>query len=54
MVPMLTNGAVADGAWHGGKVIGVLPVFLQTKELAHTNLTELILVDTMHERKTTK
>ncbi len=46
-------GAVADGALkYGGKVIGVLPVFLQSKELAHTDLTELILVDTMHERKT--
>jgi predicted Rossmann-fold nucleotide-binding protein len=52
VVPMLTNGAVADGALkHGGKVIGVLPVFF-SKELAHNNLTELILVDTMHERKT--
>ena len=46
-------GAVADGVLnHGGKVIGVLPIFLQSKELAHNNLTELILVDTMHERKT--
>lgn len=46
-------GAVADGALkHGGKVIGVLPVFLQSKELAHNNLTELILVESMHERKT--
>jgi uncharacterized protein (TIGR00730 family) len=46
-------GAVADGALHqGGKVIGVLPRFLQSKEIAHDGLTELILVDTMHERKT--
>ena len=46
-------GAVAYGAInHGGKVIGVLPIFLQSKELAHNNLTKLILVDTMHERKT--
>ncbi|NLR63622.1 TIGR00730 family Rossman fold protein [Chitinophaga varians] len=46
-------GAVADGALQaGGKVIGVLPHFLQQKELAHTGLTELVLVDTMHERKT--
>jgi uncharacterized protein (TIGR00730 family) len=36
----------------GGKVYGVLPRFLQMKELAHQRLTELILVDTMHERKT--
>lgn len=46
-------GAVADGALHvGGKVIGVLPYFLQSKEIAHKNLTELILVESMHERKT--
>ena len=46
-------GAVANGALqNGGEVIGVLPHFLQTKEIAHTSLTELILVETMHERKT--
>ncbi|KFF12795.1 LOG family protein YvdD [Chryseobacterium soli] len=46
-------GAVADGALQeGGKVIGVLPRFLQSKEIAHTRLTELIVVETMHERKT--
>lgn len=46
-------GAVADGVLEkGGKAIGVLPHFLQSKEIAHNNLTELILVETMHERKT--
>ena len=46
-------GAVADGVLNeGGKVIGVLPHFLSTKEIAHEGLTELILVDSMHERKT--
>lgn len=46
-------GAVADGALAGdGKVLGVLPYFLQSKEIAHNQLTELILVETMHERKT--
>lgn len=46
-------GAVADGALDGGgKVVGVLPYFLQSKEIAHQQLTELILVETMHERKT--
>jgi hypothetical protein len=46
-------GAVADGALGAnGKAIGVLPYFLQTKEVSHEHLTELILVDTMHERKT--
>jgi uncharacterized protein (TIGR00730 family) len=46
-------GAVADGVLQeGGKAIGVLPHFLQSKEIAHQDLTELILVETMHERKT--
>ena len=46
-------GAVADGVLNaGGKAIGVLPNFLGSKEIAHPQLTELILVETMHERKT--
>lgn len=46
-------GTIADAVLAaGGKVTGVLPTFLQTKELAHQGLTQLILVDTMHERKT--
>ncbi|MFH7014577.1 TIGR00730 family Rossman fold protein [Flavobacterium sp. FlaQc-52] len=46
-------GALADGALsEGGKVIGVLPGFLRSKEIAHKGLTELILVESMHERKT--
>ena len=45
-------GAVADGALKAnGRVVGVLPRFLEVKELAHPGLTELVLVDTMHERK---
>lgn len=45
-------GAVADGALrHGGEVIGVIPTFLRTKEIAHDGVTELIQVETMHERK---
>ncbi|RIX52144.1 TIGR00730 family Rossman fold protein [Paenibacillus nanensis] len=45
-------GAVADAAMeHGGRVIGVLPFFLQNREIAHTGLTELVMVDSMHERK---
>ncbi len=45
-------GAVADGALSkGGNVIGVLPKFLKEKEIAHKNLNELIIVETMHERK---
>jgi len=46
-------GAVADGVLsEGGKVIGVIPRFLKAKEIAHEELTELILVESMHERKT--
>ncbi|MEO5890762.1 MAG: TIGR00730 family Rossman fold protein [Ferruginibacter sp.] len=46
-------GTIADAVLQeGGKVIGVLPRFLQAKELAHEGLTELVLTDSMHERKT--
>lgn len=45
-------GAVADGALSvGGHVVGVLPRFLKIKEIEHTTVQEMILVDTMHERK---
>ncbi|MGA3009635.1 MAG: TIGR00730 family Rossman fold protein [Terracidiphilus sp.] len=45
-------GAVADAALDGGAdVIGVLPAVLTRKEIAHTSLTHLELVETMHERK---
>jgi len=46
-------GAVANGVLESnGEAIGVLPHFLQQKEIAHNGLTELILVESMHERKT--
>lgn len=35
----------------GGKVIGVIPEALATRELAHDGLTELHVVGSMHERK---
>lgn len=45
-------GAVADAVLEqGGRVIGVLPFFLQDREIAHKGLTELVMVDSMHERK---
>lgn len=45
-------GAVADAVLAGGgKAYGVLPHFLSSKEIAHSRLTDLIIVDTMHERK---
>jgi uncharacterized protein (TIGR00730 family) len=45
-------GALANGALsEKGRVTGVIPHFLKGKEIAHDNLTELIVVETMHERK---
>ncbi len=45
-------GAVADAALDaGGAVYGVLPRWLDRRELAHTALTELKVVESMHERK---
>lgn len=45
-------GALAQGAIeHGGKVIGVLPHFLSKREIAQLDLDQLIMVDSMHERK---
>jgi len=35
----------------GGRVIGVIPQALADKEIAHTGLTELRVVNSMHERK---
>jgi TIGR00730 family protein len=35
----------------GGKVIGVLPRFMEKVEWGHKGLSELILVEDMHERK---
>jgi uncharacterized protein (TIGR00730 family) len=45
-------GAVADAALAvGGEVIGIIPRRLVDRELAHPGLTELRVVDTLHERK---
>jgi uncharacterized protein (TIGR00730 family) len=45
-------GSVADGVLEsGGSVIGVLPHFFATKEVAHHGLEDLIIVNSMHERK---
>jgi len=46
-------GTVADAVLAaGGKVIGVIPRQLVDLEVAHAGLTELVVVDTMHQRKT--
>lgn len=45
-------GTVADAALEaGGKVVGVIPRQLDDRELAHHGLTELHVVESMHERK---
>lgn len=45
-------GAVANAALeNGAEVIGVLPEILAGSEIAHTGLTALEMVPTMHERK---
>jgi uncharacterized protein (TIGR00730 family) len=45
-------GVLADTALeHGGEVVGVIPKALLEKEIAHRTLTELHVVESMHERK---
>lgn len=45
-------GVVADACLAAnGKVVGVIPTKLVEKEVAHKGLTELIVVESMHERK---
>lgn len=44
--------AAADAALaEGGQVTGVIPTVLADREIAHTGLTELFVVSSMHERK---
>lgn len=45
-------GVLADAVLEaGGYVTGIIPNFLHVKEVAHDGLSEMISVDTMHERK---
>jgi uncharacterized protein (TIGR00730 family) len=45
-------GALAEGALGaGGEVIGIMPRHLVEREVAHTGLSELRVVESMHERK---
>lgn len=45
-------GTVADEVLRlGGNVLGVIPQFLVDMEVGHTGLTELVVCQTMHERK---
>jgi uncharacterized protein (TIGR00730 family) len=45
-------GRVADAALgSGGDVLGVMPAALIAKEIGHDDLRELVIVESMHERK---
>jgi uncharacterized protein (TIGR00730 family) len=45
-------GTLADAALAaGGEVVGIIPGHLDKTELGHRGATELIVVDSMHERK---
>lgn len=45
-------GVVADAVLAaGGRVVGIIPEALASKEIAHAGLTELHVVDSMHTRK---
>jgi uncharacterized protein (TIGR00730 family) len=45
-------GVIADAVMvHGGDVIGVIPQSLADREIAHSRITELRIVDSMHTRK---
>jgi len=45
-------GLLADSAMEaGGEVVGVIPNALERKEIARHGITELHVVDSMHERK---
>lgn len=49
-----TMGALADAAIaEGGDVIGVIPRAMVEREIAHTRLRQLVVVESMHERKAT-
>ncbi len=45
-------GRVADGALsEGGRVVGILPRFMNQLEWGHRKITELVIVEDMHQRK---
>ena len=45
-------GLVADSALEqGGTVVGIIPEHIQSREVEHRDLTELHIVQTMHQRK---
>lgn len=45
-------GAVADAVLEsGGRAVGVIPAFLNRVEIGHSGLSELIVCESMHDRK---
>lgn len=45
-------GLIADSTLdNGGEVVGIIPHHIESREIEHTELTELHVVDSMHERK---
>ncbi|MHA4894932.1 LOG family protein [Pedobacter sp. PWIIR3] len=45
-------GVIADEVMlRGGSVTGIIPQFLLDKEVGHQSITEMIVVENMHERK---
>jgi len=45
-------GALADGVIEkAGTITGVIPAFLQRREIVHEGISDLVIVETMHERK---
>lgn len=49
----LMAAAIEGALAHGGETIGVLPRFMIERGWAHGRLTEVIVTETMHERKKT-
>jgi uncharacterized protein (TIGR00730 family) len=45
-------GVIADAVVrHGGKVTGIIPTFLEAREVGHRGIDDLRIVDSMHVRK---
>lgn len=47
LMGLVANAALAGG----GQVTGIIPARLRDAELAHLGVTELVVVDSLHERK---
>ena len=48
LMGVVANAALAEG----GRVVGVIPEFLRRLEIAHDGVSELVVTDSMHSRKT--